>query len=271
MSDLSDVLKDAVGEIPAFAASALVAKQRHRRQLQAAGAASTVAAVALFVALAFNHGSDGGIAIKTRASGSTSATATTDASGSTTSSDGTSTTLPPFSDTTVRGAPNAIPPRAPQPGDFTGTLALSSTTVRVGEGVDMQLRIHNTSGVAIDTSENASPTKLALYCDRANPAAPGKNGVFGYYDAWYVPSPTMQPGADAVLTARFAPSADLLGDASCQAVIVSPAEPRFFPTWVVVTAIPAVPITVLPADSATTTTTTATPITTLPPTTVPTT
>ena len=65
MPDLSDLLKDAVGEIPAFDAGALVAKERHRRQLQAAGAASTAAAVALFVGVAFNHGSGGRVAIKT--------------------------------------------------------------------------------------------------------------------------------------------------------------------------------------------------------------
>ena len=81
MPDLSDLLKDAVGEIPAFDAGALVAKERHRRQLQAAGAASTAAAVALFVGVAFNHGSGGSVAIKTTAD-VTSAPPTADSSSS---------------------------------------------------------------------------------------------------------------------------------------------------------------------------------------------
>lgn len=264
MPDLSDLLKDAVGEIPAFDAGSLVAKLRHRRQLQAAGAASTAAAVALFVGVAFNHDSGGRVAIKTRAD-VTDAPPTTDSSTSTAPIGSTTTSAPPV-DTTGEGTTTIPGMRAPEPGDFTGTLTLSSTTVRVGEGVDMELRIHNASGVAIDTSQHAYPTTLALYCDTVlNPGPPGNGGAV-YRDAWYLTSPTMQPGADALLTARFEPTSDLVGRVGCQAVIVSPAIPRFFPTWDVVTAIPAVVVTVSPADTAatTTTTTTAAPSTTVP-------
>jgi hypothetical protein len=265
--DLSDLLKNAVGAVPEFDPVSLAARRRRQRRSQLVGAVSAVVAIVAIVALLTNAGGNG-IFVSTRKPASSSTSPSTEVA-STTSIGSTTTSVPPVV-TTGEGTTTIPAPRAPEPGDFTGTLTVSSTTVRVGEGVDTELRIHNAAGVAIDTSERSSPTTLALYCDRLNPAAPGNNGVFGYYDAWYLTSPTMQPGADAVLTARFAPSADLVGDASCQAVIVGPPIPRFFSPWVVVTAIPAVRVTVLPADTGTTTTTTPT-TTAVPTTTVPTT
>jgi RNA polymerase sigma factor (sigma-70 family) len=162
------------------------------------------------------------------------------------------TTLPPglIPSTTTTTIPGA---RAPQIGDFTGTLTASGTTVHVGEGVDLELRIHNASSDVINTSRDEIPT-LELYCDvMQNPGPPKKTGV-AYYDGWYLPESTMQPGADGVITGQFVPSTDFIGRASCQAVVMQLPLPRFFPEWDAITAIDPVVITVLPAEGATTTT-----------------
>jgi hypothetical protein len=125
----------------------------------------------------------------------------------------------------------------------------------VGEGIDLELRIHNASAAVIDTARDERPTNLELYCDViANPGPPANSEVTYDDTAWYLPAPTMQPGDDGVITGHFAPTADFVGRASCQAVVVTNITlPRFFPQWNAITAIAPVVITVLPAEGATTT------------------
>ncbi len=259
MSDLSEILKGAVGDVPEFDSAALAQRRRRQRRHQATGAASVLVVIATAGVLLLNTGG-GGVVVSTRRPAASS-TESSDASDSTTSS---ADTLPtPSGNTTL---PSTIPPgsipattsttipgaRPPQISDFTGTLTTSGTTVHVGEGVDLELRIHNASGDVIDTSRDEHPN-LELYCDVIqNPGPPKKIGV-AYYDGWYLPEPTMQPGADGVITGQFVPTTDFIGRASCQAVVMQLPLPRFFPEWDAITAIDPVVITVLPADGATTT------------------
>jgi hypothetical protein len=263
MADLSDMLKHAVDDVPEFDPAALAARRHRQRRAQAVGAASVLVVIAATIVVLLNTGSSG-VVVSTRKPASES----TDASSTSSVSDTTVTipasdTIPP---TETTGTTTTLPgERAPQVADFTGTLTASGTTVRVGQGIDLELRIHNASGAVIDTSKDARPTTLELYCDVIqNPSPPGNVGVTYYDTAWYLPSPTMQPGDDGVITGHFVPTSDFLGRASCQAVVLQPALPRFFPEWDAITAIAPVVITVLPADGATTTTATV-PVTTVPP------
>jgi hypothetical protein len=256
MPELSEILKGAVGDVPDFDPAALATRRRRQRRHQATGAASVLIVIATAIVLLLNTGG-GGVVVSTRKPAATS----TDGGGSTTSSGDTLTT--PMSDTIPASTipPGTIPTtttipgaRAPQIGDFTGTLTASGSTVRVGEGVDLELRIHNASGDVIDTSRDEYPTTLELYCDVIqNSGPPGKIGVVYYDTAWYLPESTMQPGADGVITGHFVPTTDFLGRASCQAVVLQPPLPRFFPEWDAITAIAPFVITVLPSDGATTT------------------
>jgi hypothetical protein len=210
----------------------------------------------------------GGVVVSTRKPAATATDGGSAASGGTPSTPMSdtippATTIPPTEST---GTTTTVPgTRPPQIGDFTGSLTAGATTVRVGEGVDLELRIHNASGAVIDTSRDARPN-LELYCDvLQNPGPPGSVGVAYYDTSWYLPAPTMQPGDDGVITGHFVPTADFVGRASCQAVILQPALPRFFPEWDAITAIAPVVITVLPGEATTTIASTAAPTTTLPP------
>jgi hypothetical protein len=272
MPDLSEILKGAVYDVPAFDPAALATRRRRQRRHQATGAASVLVVIATAIVLLLNTGG-GGVVVSTRRPAATS----TDTGDSTTSSGDTATTIP-ASDTVP--AVTTLPPtettgttttlpgtRPPQTGDFTGTLTASGNTVHVGEGVDLELRIHNASADVIDTSRDEHPTNLELYCDLINnPGPPQRSGLI-YFDGWYLPSPTMQPGDDGVITAQFVPTTDFLGRATCQAVIVDNTPiPRFFSSWNAITAIDPVVITVLPAEGATTTIGSTVPaVTTVPP------
>jgi hypothetical protein len=252
MADLSDMLKHAVDDVPEFDPAALATRRRRQRRHQATGAASVLVVIATAMVLLLNTGG-GGVVVSTRRPAATS----TESSGDTSTTPVSDTiqrvtTIPPgpIPTTTTTTIPGA---RAPQIGDFTGTLTASGATVHVGEGVDLELRIHNASNDAIDTSRDERPN-LELYCDvMQNPGPPKKIGV-AYYDGWYLPESTMQPGADGVITGQFVPSTDFIGRASCQAVVMQLPLPRFFPEWDAITAIDPVVITVLPAQGPTTTT-----------------
>lgn len=267
MPDLSDLLKDSIGDVPPFDPAAMVSRQQHRRRVQVIGVTTTVLVIGFGAAAWATASNDNGVVVGTRhpaSSDTTSDESTTTTLGDSTTTTGvkgpggtTVTTSPPTT-TTPSG------PSAPQADDFTGTLTVSATTVQVGgSGIEIDLRLHNVSGHAVDTSQNATPTTLALYCEPQMNSEPDRAGALMGSPTWYMATPTMQPGADAALMVHLDPTADMVGRMGCQAVVVNQSTlPRFFPEWHAVTAIPAATFTVIAENAPITVPTTAEPATT---------
>lgn len=266
MPDLSDLLKDAVGEIPAFDAGSLVAKLRHRRQLQAAGAASTAAVVALFVGVAFNHDSGGRVAIKTTSdvSDAPPTTGSSLADGSSTTLDGstTSSAAPPPTDTTTPVVPTVPGARGARAEDFTGTITAGPTTVRVGDTATITLSVRNASDSVLvltsfmNSSQLSETTRQpALVCAKLEHEGDLPQGG-GPMNAWWPPFDNMQPGAETHVNATYSPTAEDVGTLTCMAVLTYLNGWRWAFVDARIGSIPLVTITVLPAETATTTSTT---------------
>lgn len=264
MTDLSDLFKDAVGEVPTFDPAALVARQRHRRQFQLVGAASAFVAVAAIAALMIfvTGGSNDNVAVGTRKphsndSSSTEAASSTLGFSTTTASIGTTTTASAPNQTTVPGGGSSttVPDnRSPQPGDFTGTFTAQPTTVHVaGVGVSLDLTIRNATNHTVEPSLGSLTTGVAIICAPLQPDGQPTVALQSDVNLWFVTSPPLAPGEQSGRSATYEPTANDVGTVTCEGVIVSSTDGWRTMTLVArITAIPAVNITVLPEEATTT-------------------
>jgi cytoskeletal protein RodZ len=264
MPDLSELLKGAVGEVPPFDPRSMVAKQRHRRQVQLVGVAAAVLAIALTLVV-WNRTASDNVAISTRSPKSTDASSTTapaSSAASTTLPPGVTTTgfaPPPTAGngtTTTPGEPSTtLPPSsAPQPGDFTGTLTARPTTVTVGSvGSTVDLSIHNVSGHVVDASSSTQPTTVATICTKLGPDGHSIAPLQSDVNFWFMTNIPMQPGDNDGRTATYFPTAADVGSVTCEGVIATSTD-RWQTITVVgrITAIPAVTVIVV-AEGTTTT------------------
>jgi hypothetical protein len=263
MPDLSDLLKDSVGDVPEFHTASLVARGRHHRRLQVAGVASIVVLIASALA-AWSNRSDDGVVVATRSSTDTSATTDSTSSSSTTVGSTGGTTVTAGTPTTSGySAPPTAPSgevsttvpdaRAPAAGDFGGTLTVSATTVQLPYGVDVDLWIRNTSGYAIEPSLGTMPTSVATICGRFTADGQPVAALESDVNAWFMTAPQLQPGETAGRSNHYDPTPDDVGSVICEgAIVASTDEWRTMKFVARITAIPAVTISVVAEPSTTT-------------------
>ena len=257
MPDLSDLLKHGVGDVPDFDAAVLIARRRRQRRVQAAvGAGAAIVAVGSVVAVVNNSTNHGNQLVSTR-------------SGSSDSVGGSSTTQYPYlydttvprasdlpTDTAVTGPPPTSPATVtkaepPQPGDFTGSLTAAPTRIRVGQSASfVGLTIHNSSGHTIEPAMSNLPTSVATVCGRFGSDGKPVATLQSEVNNWFIIASTMNPGDEAARSFDYSPTAHDVGTITCEAAIVSSTDEYANITFVGrITAIPAVTINVLSADT----------------------
>jgi hypothetical protein len=273
--DLHELLDGSVGDVPPFDLGALARRRRrHRRRQVAALAGVVVALAAISSAFALNRPTgDHGVAVRTHGGPTTGAPNTTLALVSTTAVTGTTTSraaatttaAPANGPTTTTPTETAVPGQsAPQPGDFTGDITLSSDSIEAGDqhGVEVELHIHNATDHTINASYYLEPTTAGLMCTaldgQGRPIAPlTMDGNFAF-----VTNPPLGPGDDGGTGFSFRADTADIGTITCEGVIVTSSGgtitfvapmTNIAPVTITVTT-PTTTTTTTPADTTTTTT-----------------
>jgi hypothetical protein len=253
--DLSELLAEAIGDVPSFSTATLAMRVRRRRQRQIGAVAGTAATAVALTFVVAHPDRDRGLAVRTRDGGPTTTAEPTSSTDITTSTTEATTSGAPTIGSTAATTTTVPPPAPPQVGDFTGRLTASTTTLTLGETTVVDLTIRNVTDHAIDLTPYEGPTWIGLNCAEGSDPSPGREGVF--YTGWTFADKEIDPGATRELVIDWKPTmADSLGPMYCAAAIVDAADTpvRFFPSWTAVTAIPSVEITVLTSPDSTTTT-----------------
>jgi hypothetical protein len=211
MPDLSELFKDAVGDVPPFDPALLAAKRRNRRRLQLVGAASTLAAI-VAIAVVLTSGSGDNVALKTRPTDSTRAV---------------STTVPVRSTTAPSGSTTVSPAR---PGDIRSFLVVRPGSVKVGERVVVELGMHSVADHPIDLASGVPDRFRALLCARmtrdGRPAVPVELNV----NVWAASSPVLF-GDGSMYRTDYTPTTDDVGTVTCEAALfrwIAPGETLAF-------------------------------------------
>jgi hypothetical protein len=241
MPELSELLKHAVGDVPRFDASALVARRRRQRRVQTAvGAGAAILVVGSTVALVSHTNGNSNERVSTRSGASDSPNRST------------TTQYPYLYDTTApRPAQTVTKAEAPQAGDFTGTLTAQPTTVRVGQTASfLTLTIRNASNHTVDPSSGNQPTSVATVCGRLAPGGQPDAPLQSDVNVWLVTAFAMNPGDEAARSNDYQPTAGDVGTITCEAAIVGTTNGSGPMTFLArLPTIPAVTITVLPAGA----------------------
>jgi hypothetical protein len=123
--------------------------------------------------------------------------------------------------TTVGGAVQGEDPRTPHAGDFSGSLTASATSVTVGEGVDVELNIRNTTDHQVHPSLGSLDRSVAIVC--ASDLSPlGHSGaeLLSNVNLFFVTSPALAPGESSGRGGTFMPTSADVGTVTCAGLIV---------------------------------------------------
>jgi hypothetical protein len=123
---------------------------------------------------------------------------------------------------TVGGAVQGEDPRTPHAGDFSGSLTASVTSVTVGEGVDVELNIRNTTDHRVEPSLGSLTKGVAIVC--ASDLSPlGHTGaeLRSNENFFFVTAPGLAPGDSAGRGGRFTPTSADVGTVTCAGAIIA--------------------------------------------------
>ena len=203
-------------------------RARRVRQRRVASLAAACAIVVAGAGAAAAVARGGGKSLNVAGHGTTtsaSASTTTARSASTTSVAPTTSTTRP-SGVTPPTTPGSVPGEtaphssAPQPGDFSGTVAIGDPAiistvvgkVEVGGHVDVGASVTNTSDHAIWASSSTVPTSLATICTGQSP---------GTQTLWWMTNILLAPGDSDGRDGTFSPTAAYTGTVSCELDVVT--------------------------------------------------